>query len=138
MVKVLEFGLAKVMLGGEAHDLADSPTITAIGTRAGTILGTAPYMSPEQAKGRRTDLRAFGAVLYEMLSGSRAFPGDSVSETLANILTQTPNWSCCRRIPPHPFGCCCSGAWRRILLDGWIPRLPRAWRSSTYCRRQPA
>ena len=73
-----------------------NPTVTAVATRAGTILGTAPYMSPEQAKGRpvdrRTDLWAFGVVLYELLTGTRAFQGESVAETLAHVLTLAPNW----------------------------------------------
>ena len=96
-VKVLDFGLAKALASdAESPALLDSPT-TAVATRAGSILGTAPYMSPEQAKGRpvdrRTDLWAFGAVLYELLTGTRAFQGESVAETLAHVLTQTPNWA---------------------------------------------
>ena len=66
-------------------------------TQAGMILGTAAYMSPEQAKGRavdrRADVWAFGAVLYEMLSGTRAFEGDDISDTLANVLKTEPDWS---------------------------------------------
>jgi len=97
-VKVLDFGLAKALVSdAETPDLFESPTVTAVATRAGTILGTAPYMSPEQAKGRpvdrRTDLWAFGAVLYELLTGTRAFQGASVAETLAHVLTQAPNWA---------------------------------------------
>jgi serine/threonine protein kinase len=97
-VKVLDFGLAKAVGSDPGRpDLFDSPTVTAVATRAGTILGTAPYMSPEQAKGRavdrRTDLWAFGAVLSELLTGSRAFQGESVAETLAHVLTHTPNWA---------------------------------------------
>jgi Tol biopolymer transport system component len=100
-VKVLDFGLAKAMepahgSGLKAHgDLSDSPTITSPAmTQMGMILGTAAYMSPEQAKGRavdkRADIWAFGVVLYEMLSGKRAFKGDDVSETLASVLKDTP------------------------------------------------
>ena len=97
-VKVLDFGLAKAVVGdAKMPDLLDSPTVTAVATRAGTILGTAPYMSPEQAKGRpvdrRTDLWAFGVVLYELLTGRRAFQGESVAETLAHVLQQAPNWA---------------------------------------------
>lgn len=96
-VKVLDFGLAKAVgIDAEVPGLSDSPTVTAPGTRAGVILGTAPYMSPEQAKGRpvdrRTDIWAFGAVLYELLTGTAAFHGNSVAETLSQILTQAPNW----------------------------------------------
>ena len=96
-VKVLDFGLAKAVGRDSAvSGLSDSPTVTALGTRAGVILGTAPYMSPEQAKGRpvdrRTDIWAFGVVLYELLTARAAFPGASVAETLSQILTQAPDW----------------------------------------------
>ena len=74
-----------------------SPTLTRDATRAGVILGTAAYMSPEQAKGKRVDRRAdiwaFGAVLYEMLTGRRAFFGEDVSETLAAVLRAEPEWN---------------------------------------------
>jgi serine/threonine-protein kinase len=99
-VKVLDFGLAKAlepagMIGG---DVMSSPTITSPAmTQLGMILGTAAYMSPEQAKGRQADKRsdvwAFGAVLYEMLSGQRAFKGDDVSDTLAAVLRQDLDWN---------------------------------------------
>ncbi|HUD71178.1 MAG TPA: protein kinase [Dongiaceae bacterium] len=96
-VKVLDFGLAKVMdpLAGAAGgrsggDLTNSPTLTARATQAGVILGTAAYMAPEQARGRvvdrRADIWAFGVVLYEMLTGRRAFEGDDISITLAGVL----------------------------------------------------
>ncbi len=96
-VKVLDFGLAKVLeVERPAPDLSHSPTITA-GTAAGVILGTAAYMSPEQARGKpadkRADIWAYGAVLYEMLTGRRAFPGETVSDTLAAVLTKDPDWS---------------------------------------------
>jgi eukaryotic-like serine/threonine-protein kinase len=91
-VKVLDFGLAKAVSSDSAADQMNSPTLTARATQLGTILGTAAYMSPEQARGRATDKRAdiwaFGAVLYEMLSGRRAFEGEDVSETLASVLRQ--------------------------------------------------
>ena len=96
-VKVLDFGLAKAL--SEEAPVADSsmsPTLTRDATRAGVILGTAAYMSPEQAKGKQVDKRAdiwaFGAVLYEMLTGKRAFYGDDVSETLAAVLRAEPDW----------------------------------------------
>src|SRR4249920_1147580 len=94
-VKVLDFGLAKALEapgGSGGQDLANSPTLTspAMMTGVGVILGTAAYMSPEQAKGRsadkRSDVWAFGCVLFEMLTGQRAFAGDDVSETLATVL----------------------------------------------------
>jgi Tol biopolymer transport system component len=103
-VKVLDFGLAKAMepiasLGGGATGLTNSPTITspALMTGVGVLVGTAAYMSPEQAKGRladkRSDIWAFGCVLYEMLAGTRAFQGDDVSETLAAVLRGEPDWA---------------------------------------------
>jgi serine/threonine-protein kinase len=98
-VKVLDFGLAKAMEpAGVAADASQSPTITAQAlTDAGVILGTAAYMSPEQARGKpvdtRTDVWAFGCVLYEMLTGRRAFDGDGVSATLARVLEREPDWT---------------------------------------------
>ncbi|MEQ1760496.1 MAG: protein kinase [Vicinamibacterales bacterium] len=98
-VKVLDFGLAKAMepVGAMSPGMSQSPTITTPAmTQAGMILGTAAYMSPEQAKGRtvdkRSDVWAFGAVLYEMLTGQRAFEGDDVSEVLASVLAREPDW----------------------------------------------
>jgi serine/threonine-protein kinase len=96
-VKILDFGLAKALEAERpAPDQSHSPTVTA-GTAAGVILGTAAYMSPEQARGRavdeRADIWAFGAVIYEMLTGRRAFGGESVSDTLAAVLTKDPDWS---------------------------------------------
>ena len=103
-VKVLDFGLAKLLPGpadsdhSEGHkNLTVSPTITTPAmTMAGVILGTAAYMSPEQAKGRaadkRSDLWAFGCVLYEMLTGKRPFDGNDVSDTLAAVLRAEPDW----------------------------------------------
>ncbi len=116
-VKVLDFGLAKLVEQGSAaagstrqdraygltrdpdYALSQSPTITtpALMTGVGVLLGTAAYMSPEQAKGRpadkRSDIWAFGSVLYEMLTGKRAFSGEDVADTLAFVLTKSPEWS---------------------------------------------
>src|SRR6185503_13031961 len=97
VVKVLDFGLAKAS-GGESMDEALTHSPTAVGpTMQGVLLGTAAYMSPEQARGKvvdkRTDIWAFGCVLYEMLAGRRAFPGDSVTDALAKILEREPDWS---------------------------------------------
>ncbi len=98
-VKVLDFGLAKMLEHeGAAGALTMSPTLSVHATRAGVILGTAAYMSPEQARGkpvdRRTDVWSFGCVLFEMLTGRRAFDtGDSVSDAIATILTKEPDWT---------------------------------------------
>src|SRR5881397_3109643 len=103
-VKVLDFGLAKAMEpAGVSPSASQSPTITTPAmTQAGLILGTAAYMAPEQAKGRaadkRSDIWAFGCVLYEMLTGLRAFGGEDVSDTLANVLKIDPDWSV---LPPE-------------------------------------
>ena len=90
MVKVLDFGLAKALEGDAGSDPSESPTLTAAATGMGVIMGTAAYMSPEQARGKRVDKRAdiwaFGCVLFEMLTGKRAFTGDDVSDTLAAVL----------------------------------------------------
>ena len=97
-VKVLDFGLAKALAGDVATPVtARSPTITSPpATQIGVILGTAAYMSPEQARGKpadkRSDIWAFGGVLYEMLTGKLAFDGDDVSDTLANVLKREPEW----------------------------------------------
>ncbi|MFI5180063.1 MAG: protein kinase [Thermoanaerobaculia bacterium] len=98
-VKVLDFGLAKVAetAAAQGADATRSPTLSLRATQAGIILGTAAYMSPEQASGRpvdrRTDLWAFGVVLLEMLSGRRAFDGETVSHVLAAVLTKEPDWA---------------------------------------------
>ena len=128
-VKVLDFGLAKAMSptrrapgsGGVAPH--DSPTITSPAfTQAGTILGTAAYMAPEQVRGRavdkRADIWAFGCVLYEMLTGTRAFAGDTVSDTLAAVLKNDPDWT---KLPASAPGARASDCSRRCL-----ERAPRA------------
>ena len=97
-VKILDFGLAKAIEGeGTPSDIANSPTISQLATQAGVLLGTAAYMSPEQAKGkpvdRRADIWAFGCVLYEMLTGKMVFGGESVTDTLAAVIKEEPNWS---------------------------------------------
>ena len=98
-VKVLDFGLAKALVSDRTTpEVSATPTITSPAlTRLGVILGTAAYMSPEQARGKeadeRSDIWAFGCVLYEMLAGKRAFDGSEVSDTLASILKSDPDWS---------------------------------------------
>jgi hypothetical protein len=94
-VKVLDFGLAKAY-GDDANpaSASTSPTLTYAGTQAGIVLGTAAYMAPEQARGqvvdKRADVWAFGVLLWEMLTGSRLFGGDTTSDVLAAVLTRTP------------------------------------------------
>ena len=106
-VKVLDFGLARMVEADAAvSGLSMSPTISIQATMAGTILGTAPYMSPEQARGRsvdkRTDVWAFGCVLYEMLTGKRAFGGDDLTETIATIVKGEADWKALESVvPPH-------------------------------------
>jgi serine/threonine protein kinase/WD40 repeat protein len=100
-VKVLDFGLAKAMdpdvSGSSPVNLSLSPTLTIGATSTGVILGTAAYMSPEQARGRNVDKRsviwAFGCVLYEMLTGGTAFPGETLPDTIVSILERQPDWS---------------------------------------------
>jgi serine/threonine-protein kinase len=105
-VKLLDFGLAKVLANETPSvDSLQSPTITETMTRPGAVLGTAAYMSPEQATGKpvdkRADIWAFGVVLFEMLTGQQLFKGETVSETLAAVLKSEPEW---KRLPPnlHP------------------------------------
>ena len=97
-VKVLDFGLAKALEGESTEEeLRNSPTLSAAATRAGVLLGTAAYMSPEQARckrvDRRTDIWAFGCVLFEMLSGLPAFAGETTSDILACVIRAEPDWS---------------------------------------------
>jgi eukaryotic-like serine/threonine-protein kinase len=98
VVKVLDFGLAKALGGeGSAPDLTHGPMVTLDGKREGLVMGTAAYMSPEQARGlavdRRTDIWAFGVVLFEMVTGERPFRGETVTDTLASVLKTDPDWS---------------------------------------------
>jgi serine/threonine protein kinase len=104
VVKVLDFGLAKAMaaVANEETETTDTGAMTAHGTREGLVLGTPAYMSPEQARGqavdKRTDIWAFGCVLYEMVTGEHAFPGATVSDTIAAILHREPDWT---TLPPN-------------------------------------
>jgi serine/threonine protein kinase/Tol biopolymer transport system component len=94
-VKVLDFGLAKIADAPETQS-ENSPTLSMAATQAGVILGTAAYMSPEQARGKKVDKRAdiwaFGVVLYEMLTGDRLFGGDTIADTLIDVATRQPDW----------------------------------------------
>jgi serine/threonine-protein kinase len=101
-VKILDFGLAKALDESPAQqDISASPTLTIGATKAGMILGTAAYMSPEQARGRpvdkRSDIWSFGCVLFEMLSDKQCFPGETASDSMAAILAKEPDWDA---LPP--------------------------------------
>ncbi len=122
-VKVLDFGLAKALdpVGGTSSpDATRSPTITAAATQAGVILGTAAYMSPEQARGRpadkRSDIWAFGCVLWEMLTAKRLFQGETVSDTLAAVLRADIDWGPLPAATPPPI---------RRLLERCLERDPK-------------
>ena len=115
-VKVLDFGLAKALEAGPASgDPHDSPTMATAATQMGVIVGTAAYMSPEQARGRpvdrRTDVWAFGAVVYEMLTGGKAFEGDDVTGILAEVIKSEPAWGSLSAEVPRAV----SGVLRRCL-----------------------
>ena len=130
-VKVLDFGLAKALDPAPTSDASQSPTLTAAATQMGVIMGTAAYMSPEQARGksvdRRTDIWAFGCVLYEMLSGQRAFGGSSVSDTVASILRSEPDWTALRVETPirarQVMGACLQKTSRERMQDAGDIRL---------------
>jgi dipeptidyl aminopeptidase/acylaminoacyl peptidase len=124
-VKVLDFGLAKGGGAGESggagrEDLSHSPTLTMRGTQMGMIIGTAAYMAPEQAKGRtvdkRADIWAFGVVLFEMLTGQRAFTGDDVSEIIASVLKDAPDFGALPAATPPRV---------RRILERCLERDPR-------------
>ena len=108
VVKVLDFGLAKaVSAETSAPDLTKSPTVAVGGTHKGVILGTAAYMSPEQARGKpvdkRADIWAFGCVLYEMLTGRASFAHDTITDTLAAIIERDPSWTELPATTPAPI-----------------------------------
>jgi len=137
-VKVLDFGLAKALdpTSASSPGLSMSPTlVTPAMTQVGMILGTAAYMSPEQARGRtvdrRADVWAFGAVVFEMVSGRQAFSGETVTETLAEVMKSEPPWQAslptCRRISCVSF----SNVWSRNRVSGfaiWVTCASR-WRA---------
>jgi eukaryotic-like serine/threonine-protein kinase len=105
-VKVLDFGLGKALgTPGSQGDPGQSPTFTHAATAHGVILGTAAYMAPEQARGRtvdrRVDIWSFGVVLFEMLAGTRPFGGDTISETMAAVIKDDPNWKALPSSTPH-------------------------------------
>ena len=106
-VKVLDFGLAKALDPSPTGDPSESPTLTAMATQMGVIMGTAAYMSPEQARGKtvdkRADIWAFGVVTVEMLTGRKVFEGEDVSTTLSCVLQKEPDWSLLPSTVPPVF-----------------------------------
>ena len=126
-VKVLDFGLAKAFAGdaasGSSAGLSQSPTLAHTSTQAGVILGTAAYMSPEQARGRAVDKRAdiwgFGVLLFEMLSARRPFGGETVSEILAGVIKDEPGWEALPAALPPAV----AGVLRRCLVKDPARRL---------------
>ncbi len=120
VAKVLDFGLAKIAGAASTPDLTQSPTVLANQTSAGAVLGTAGYMSPEQARGqvvdKRTDIWAFGCVLYEMLTGRAAFKGGSVSDTIASVLGSEPDWDALPNATPTAV---------RVLLQRCLEKDPK-------------
>ncbi len=145
VIKVLDFGLAAVAQSSDPSNPANSPTLTISPTRAGMILGTAAYMSPEQARGKvvdkRADIWAFGVVLFEMLTGQRLFEGETVSDTLAQVLTKEPDWeqvpanvrrlleACLQKDPKQRLQAI--GDWRLLLVDVRLPQVVAPSRSRT-------
>lgn len=121
-VKVLDFGLAKITeQAAAASSPEESPTVTVGGTIAGQIMGTAAYMAPEQARGKtvdkRADIWAFGVVLYEMLTARRLFGGETISDTLAGVLTREPDWSVLPAKAQHLLKSCLAKDPKRRLRD---------------------
>ena len=132
-VKVLDFGLAKAMELPFAGDMSRSPTLVMSDSRPGEIVGTPEFMSPEQARGketdRRTDIWAFGCILFESLSGKRAFTGETVPTPSARSFTSSRTG---RRCPPAPrsgSASCSSSASRRTRAAACATRATRAWTS---------
>src|SRR5262249_22385430 len=123
-VKVLDFGLAKI--AGQSLPATESLTVPTEATAVSQIMGTAAYMAPEQARGnaadKRADIWAFGVVLYEMLAGRRLFQGETISDTLAGVLTREPDWE---RVPAGAQrllkSCLEKEPKRRLrdIADGW-------------------
>src|SRR5262245_1741845 len=126
-VKLLDFGLAKAMEPSSrlSPDVSKSPTLTTPAmTRAGVILGTAAYMSPEQARGQRvdaqTDIWSFGCVLYEMLTGRAAFGRATIPDTIAAVIEGDPDWNALPRTTPGNI----TRLLRRVLAKNPARRLP--------------
>jgi len=144
-VKVLDFGLAKAVdpAGASGTNAANSPTLTAHATQMGMVIGTAAYMSPEQARGknvdRRADIWAFGIVLYEMLTGRRVFEGGEISDVLAAVLRQDiVCWSAVSiAMPGAAFATSARRVWRSRRRSLARPTAARRWRSPARPRQRP-
>ena len=127
IVKLLDFGLAKALAeASPGSDPFDSATMTAAATSMGVVVGTAPYMSPEQARGgvvdRRADVWAFGCVLFELLTGRRAFGGETIAEVFAKVLEHDPDWTALPAATPPGLARLvrrCLHAWVVPLTFGW-------------------
>jgi len=141
-VKVLDFGLAKAIWGAEENqDLSQLATVTSLeSSLTGRVLGTPPYMSPEQARGKdvdkRTDIWAFGCLLYELLAGKRAFPGETLQDTIAAVLEREPDWQALPAKTPAKirdllYQCLQKDAGRRLQtiadVRGTIEQVQRGW-----------
>src|SRR6202166_4406438 len=146
-VKVLDFGLAKAFGGDAANDdPSNSPTLSAAATMQGVILGTAAYMSPEQARGKvcdkRTDIWAFGCVLYELLTGKQAFHAESTTEILAAVLKEEPDWQALPASTPvkirELLGRCLQKDLRRRLHDAADARIEIEEALTTPATAEPA
>jgi serine/threonine protein kinase len=136
-VKVLDFGLAKALEPTSVVNIGAtaSPTITspAMMTGVGVLLGTAAYMSPEQARGKvvdkRSDIWAFGCVLYEMLTGKRAFGGEEISETLAKVIRGELDWKALPAGTPAAVRRLLRRCFIKIRRGAWLTPASSAWRS---------
>jgi serine/threonine protein kinase len=118
-VKVLDFGLAKVMgVPEENGSLSQLTAAAGVETAAGHIVGTPGYMSPEQARGEavdeRTDIWAFGCLLFELLTGERAFQGETLTETISAVLEHEPDLHALPAKTPAQISNCCASVWRRM------------------------
>ena len=141
-VKILDFGLAKALAPEVGEHHANPSTISHLGTEAGIVLGTPAYMSPEQASGRpvdrRTDVWAFGCLFYEILTGTRAFSGETTTDTLAAVMRSEPDWSRLPRAIRRRFQPSCAAAFEKIRASGCRRLATRASPSTKFSRARSA
>jgi serine/threonine protein kinase len=137
-LKVLDFGVATLAHGVDAELGAADLTQTLGGTKEGALVGTVAYVSPEQAMGdrvdARTDIWAFGCLLYEMLTARRAFPGVAVADTLGAVMRGEPDWTALPAETPPPCELCCADVSRRIVRAGLRTLAMRGLKSTIYWR----